>query len=96
MTEDWRFIPQFVLTQEGQFLPWEDYVNRNLKKKYSLTFSRTHVFVNGENFAIKSNSAPTSETVKSIYRQDDRSLVVYTNGWTKLDTGKESIIGFLI
>lgn len=98
MTEDWRFIPQFVLTNEGQFLPWDDYKAKmpgEVKKKYSLTLARTRVYLNGEEFAVKVYNAH-SEAVKTEYRRDDKSLVVYTNGWTKLDTGNESIIGFLM
>lgn len=96
-----HFVPQFVLTKEGQFMPWEDYTKNvpEIKKKYLLNFTRTCVFVNEVVYAIKtlrSSTGSLSEAVKNVYKQDDKSLIVYTNGWSKMDTGKESIIGFLM
>lgn len=102
MSDTFQFIPQFVLTKEAQFLPWDDY-NKigldSLQKKYLLKFTRTNVYVNDNLYAtrtLRTSLNNLSEFVKNIYRQDDKSLVIYTNGWAKMDTGKESIIGFMI
>ena len=99
MSDTFQYIPRYVLTKEGKFLTWKDYNREQLRhdsvKKYILKFTNTCVYINDIIYApriLKSKFC----TVKKAYKNGDKSLIVYTNGWAKMETEKESTIGFIV
>jgi len=103
MTDISHFIPQFALTRDGHFLPWEDYLtlqeiqdlkSNNLKRVYLIKISSNTIYINDVKFAEKTKR----DSAKVIYGPNDtRSFVIYNiGGWAKMNTCNESIVGFLV
>lgn len=102
MVDTSHFIPQFALTRDGQFSPWDDYLktqdlnSNKLKRVYLIKISSDAIYINDVKFAEKRKR----DSVKIIYGPTDTlpgAFVIYnTGGWAKMDTGNVSIVGFLV
>ena len=100
MVDTSHFIPQFALTRDGQFSPWDDYLktqdsnSNKLKRVYIIKISSNTIYINDVKFAEKTKR----DSSKVIYGPtDSRSFIIYNiGGWAKMDTGNESIVGFLV